>query len=52
MSIFSLPGWEYHPPKFEEKLQYLSNYKIEKTGMSREKLHKLLTFLYEEGIID
>lgn len=36
---------------WEEKLEYTSNYVIEKTGLSRNELKKLLTYLDQQGII-
>lgn len=49
----SIGSWgTYEPPKFEEKLEFTSDYVIEKTGMSRKRLHELLTFLHEVGIIE
>ena len=36
---------------WEERLDYTSDYVIEKTGMSREELRNLLQFLDEQNII-
>lgn len=36
---------------WEERLENTSNYVIEKTGMSRTELKKVLRYLEEQGII-
>jgi hypothetical protein len=41
---------EYNSP-WEEKLAYVSDYEIEKTGMNRQELHKLLKQLDDMNII-
>jgi transcription initiation factor IIE alpha subunit len=38
-------------PAWEERLEYTSNNVIEKTGLNRNELKKLLTYLDEQGII-
>lgn len=36
---------------WEEKLEQMGNYAIERTGMNRNELKKLLSYLDEQGII-
>lgn len=36
---------------WQERLDYTSNYVIERTGMTRNELKKLLRYLDEQGII-
>jgi hypothetical protein len=36
---------------WEERLEQMSNYQINKTGMNRNELKKLLTYLDEQGVI-
>jgi hypothetical protein len=38
-------------PAWEERLEYMSEYKINKTGMTRNELKKLLQYLDEENVI-
>jgi hypothetical protein len=38
-------------PAWEERLDYMSNYAIEKTGMNRSELKKLLTYLDDQGVV-
>lgn len=45
-------GWFTNTkPVWEERLENTSNYVIQKTGMNRNELKKLLTYLDEQGII-
>jgi transcription initiation factor IIE alpha subunit len=45
-------GWFTNTkPAWEERLENTSNYVLEKTGMNRNELKKLLTYLDEQGII-
>jgi transcription initiation factor IIE alpha subunit len=43
--------WADEPTPWEERLEYTSNYVIEKTGMTRQELKKLLQYLYNHDII-
>lgn len=43
--------FSYHKPYWETRLEDASNYVIEKTGMSRDELERLLHYLHEEGIL-
>ena len=52
LAKFKLADFEYTPPKWEEKLDLISDYTSEKSGMSREKIEQLLKFLTDEGVID
>jgi hypothetical protein len=45
-------GWFTNTkPAWEERLENMGNYALEKTGMNRNELKKLLTYLDEQGII-
>lgn len=43
--------WLYREPNWETRLDELSDYEVEKTGLSREKLHQVLEILAENGVI-
>lgn len=43
--------WMYKEPNWETRLEELGSYELEKTGLSREKLHQVLEILAENGVI-
>ena len=48
----SIGSWNsYTEPEWVSKLEYTSNYELEKTGLSREKIKTLLQQLNDMGII-
>lgn len=52
MPSMTFGGWGANPKSaWEEKLEYTSDYVIEKTGMSRKELKNLLKYLDEQNII-
>ena len=43
--------WLYKEPNWETRLDELSDYYIEQTGLSKEKLYKVLEIMAEHGVI-
>ena len=43
--------WLYREPNWETRLDELSDYEVEKTGLSREKLQYVLEIMAENGVI-
>jgi hypothetical protein len=41
----------YQKPEWEENLENTSDYVLDKTGMSRDKLKSVLEYLHEHGVI-
>ncbi len=53
MDSYKIGTWfSYKKPKWETNLQWCSDNIIEKTGLSRERLKKVLEILHENNIID
>lgn len=52
MSSFMLESLRYRKPSWETYLEDASDRVIEETGLSREKLKKVLEVLYEHRIIN
>lgn len=52
MASMTFGGWGVNPKSpWEEKLEYVSDNVIKRTGMSRNELTKLLKYLDEQNII-
>lgn len=43
--------FDYQKPEWEENLENTSDYVLDKTGMSRDKLKSVLEYLHEHGVI-
>ena len=52
MSHMSIGSWNsYVEPEWKDKLEFTSDYKLEKTGLNRKQLERLLNQLTEMEII-
>lgn len=52
MSEMSIGSWnDWVEPEWKEKLEFTSDYKLEKTGLNRKQIERLLTQLTEMEII-
>ena len=50
--MFEMPkGWILPTYEWEDKLDYCDDYTISKTGLSREKLKKILEILSDNGVL-